>query len=372
VALSTLDAAVADWHFAPRTPCSLVFDEQSQWLVGCAAEGLAGFVRTGERQAGAPIFTPLQSLTLDTTHVPYEQAKMLAGQPASFRKSTDAGVEERPLLLTQDLESLARSHPGFQKDASTEEWLGIFVPRVPCTRTSSRTPRCGPSPAPSSGRDDRRAAAAARLEPERSPRRSTQESKPPRRLRRRGSGRGRGEAGARGVVGASSGAPQPVLRRSPGWRARRRRGALSLRRGDGSVHRGAVPPRGAAAASALQGVDARFTGFQAWRDKPVSRLPGLSGGGDRYFYAMGMYLSFLLITSTPRGSRRCSMTRRCWSGRSTARCATDRAVRGGQRGASTPAFRPRRWVLPPTHRVCGDGDDPLAAGRAPASPRDRG
>lgn len=77
VGLSTLDAALADWHFTPRGPCTLVFDEQTQWLVGCAADGLAGFEQTGERQAGAPIFFHPKALTIDTQYVPYEQALSL-------------------------------------------------------------------------------------------------------------------------------------------------------------------------------------------------------------------------------------------------------------------------------------------------------
>lgn len=125
VAQANLGRALAEWDLtAQGQDCVLVFNETEEWLTGCpGVAGTSGFAATDERWRGEPILWNGKSLMTSDTFMPYEQIKLgLVGSVANYTSE----IGQRPVLLLQEWDALHKNHPAFQQ-SNIEEWLGVFV-----------------------------------------------------------------------------------------------------------------------------------------------------------------------------------------------------------------------------------------------------
>jgi hypothetical protein len=103
----------------------LLFDETDQWIAGCAgSHATDGFVPTGERVDGAPVHWTAPSLQLKHQTLSYDAVKLAMVAATGSYPSADGDV--LPILILQDWPTLHKNHPGFV-GAHLEEWLGVFV-----------------------------------------------------------------------------------------------------------------------------------------------------------------------------------------------------------------------------------------------------
>jgi hypothetical protein len=58
-------------------PCTLVFDEKDEWLVGCpGSRASRGFRPTGEVIGSVPVLHHPDPITLSTQRLPYDEIKL--------------------------------------------------------------------------------------------------------------------------------------------------------------------------------------------------------------------------------------------------------------------------------------------------------
>lgn len=127
-AFANLEPAIADFGLETSgRDCLLTFNETEEWLIGCPEmSGQAGFAETGEVWQGKRILWNPKSLTLSDQHLPYEKVKMAIVGTVGRHTRDDADKTADPVLMVQDWAALHKNHPGFQQ-SGVEEWLGIFV-----------------------------------------------------------------------------------------------------------------------------------------------------------------------------------------------------------------------------------------------------
>ncbi|NOU30510.1 MAG: hypothetical protein HOO96_21625 [Polyangiaceae bacterium] len=102
-----------------------MFNEQEEWLVGCPGmEGTSGFAATGQVHDGIPVLWNPKSLMASDKYLPYEQIKL--GLVGTVGTHAGASGEKLPVLIVQEWDALHKNHPGFQ-NSYMEEWLGLFV-----------------------------------------------------------------------------------------------------------------------------------------------------------------------------------------------------------------------------------------------------
>jgi len=118
----------SDWNLnGYGRDCALVFGESEEWLLGCSSlAGKSGFIETGETWNGAVVLWNSKSFYVDNKYVPYEQIKLNLVGTVGKATEQDNPNATKPVLILQDWGALHKNHPGFQ-DSNMEEWLGIFV-----------------------------------------------------------------------------------------------------------------------------------------------------------------------------------------------------------------------------------------------------
>lgn len=125
-AYASLRPAFADWNLGSYgRDCLLMFNEQEEWLVGCSGmEGTSGFVATGQVEDGVPVLWNPKSLMASDKYLPYEQVKL--GLVGTVGTHAQGSGEKLPVVIVQEWDALHRNHPGFQA-SYMDEWLGVFV-----------------------------------------------------------------------------------------------------------------------------------------------------------------------------------------------------------------------------------------------------
>lgn len=120
-----LRPALASWGLTGLgTDCSLTFSDRDQWLVGCELESTPGFRPTGESVLGRPVLWSPDPVTFGGKHAPYEQVKL--GLVGTVAESDRGDGTSTPVLVVQDWETLHAHHPGFTTSA-VDEWYGIAI-----------------------------------------------------------------------------------------------------------------------------------------------------------------------------------------------------------------------------------------------------
>lgn len=299
-----LAPALESWKLTELgTDCTLVFSETDQWLAGCPGEqGPEGFVATGETFEGHPVFWQPDPLTMNGQKIPYAQAKLTTVGTVATRTRASDGARS-PVLVLQEWDALHAQHPGFQT-SGIEEWLGIAVheafhahlmwhPRVRALIEGWKESR----PATSNEleayvRSDAsyRTAVDKEVEELRQAVDSARDAPSAR------TALGRWLQLRRARESAFAAKLEAAL---PGKQAWRMDGFYTFLEGTARYTEAsflmAPPPE---VRQSLQ-QEPTFQGFAATAGKSPAQLPGLSKGGNRYFYALGMYLSFLLDRADP-------------------------------------------------------------------------
>lgn len=124
VAYEAVDAAAAEWNLTSfGQDCVLTFAPAEEWAVGCPDLSKdPAFQRTGEQFAGVDVLWSPESIRLAERNLPFSDFKLLVGTVLPY-PSANGSV---PVLIIQDWEPLRAGHPAF-KDSHLDEWIGIFV-----------------------------------------------------------------------------------------------------------------------------------------------------------------------------------------------------------------------------------------------------
>jgi hypothetical protein len=306
IAQENLAPALASWKLAELgTDCTLVFDEHDEWLVGCDFSAPPkGFDPTSESVRTRAVLWNGSPLTLGETTTPYEKAKL--GLVGTVTSREDGGTKS-PVLVVQEWDALHANHPAF-RDSGIEEWFGIVVheafhahqmwhPRILGLVEHWNKNRASSEDLATYVKKDAEYRAAVDSELDH--------------LRE-----------------AVDGAHDPKAARAglALWlKDRQRRQSTFEKKMDA-----AMPDKHAWEMDGfytfLEGtaryVEARFLmapmqstmdalakeptfrRFEATRGKKPTELPGLSKGGPKYVYAIGMYVSFLLDLANPKWKER--------------------------------------------------------------------
>jgi hypothetical protein len=103
--------------------CILLFAEKEEWLLGCPMQNNE-FKPNGQVWRGQAVLWHDKSLYVTGKHLPFDQIKnSIVGTVGNYKN--DQGVT-KPVLVLQDWGALHSHHPAFV-NSSSEEWLGIFV-----------------------------------------------------------------------------------------------------------------------------------------------------------------------------------------------------------------------------------------------------
>ncbi len=298
-----LERALTEWSLLkPGSACVLVFDATAQWLVNCPAAPTAEvFVPTGETLGGHPVRFNPKPVSLGGQQVPYDALKAaLVGTVASVR--LEGSADASPVFVVHDWRGLHANHPGFTQSPA-DEWLGVFVhegfhasqlwhprARALTERWASAAPPVGPDELAKFYATDEgyRAAVTAEFE-----------------LLRAAVDGTPGPEQARTALAtwlrryeARRVAFEPALEAAyPRRQAWTLDGFLTFVEGTARYVEAKYlidPPREEGLAA-----EPTFQHFKASRGLPPSKLVGIGGMGKRYFYALGMYLSFLLDVAQP-------------------------------------------------------------------------
>lgn len=124
-AYSKLQEYFNEWQLKEHgQDCLLLFNDREEWLVGCNGFEMPEFQPTGQRFLDANVLWLNKSFYVSGKLIPYENVKMnLVGTVGSYKASD--GVD-RPVLILQEWDVLRAHHPGFL-DSPLEEWLAVFV-----------------------------------------------------------------------------------------------------------------------------------------------------------------------------------------------------------------------------------------------------
>jgi hypothetical protein len=130
-ALDSAKLIAQDWPWL-RTDetCVLLIAPQVQWIVNCPTAP-DEFAAVGEPLLGRPVYARASD-TIESGGKSIPSAAFIAAVPATADvplpgDSTKGLVRESPWIITSSLDGLMGAHPAFGKDASTEEWLSIFL-----------------------------------------------------------------------------------------------------------------------------------------------------------------------------------------------------------------------------------------------------
>lgn len=310
-ALSALDAlrihaayeasfrAIAPWEIpSSGNDCTLLFAEREEWLIGCGAQ-VDGFEPTGTSVGDLPVLYAPRSLFLSGSEMPYAEIHTAIVGTVGTREHEGA---TSPVLIVQAWDALHANHPGFS-ESNVSEWYGVFVhegfharqmahPRVREAMAEVAQSAITPDTLAEHFRENEAYQAAVRAEFQ---------------LLH--------EAAATTSDAASA------ARALQAWAA--------LHDARVSLLETAFPGQHAGQADAfftfLEGtarfVEASFLtsardavpaqerpAFEGLHQVPIWTLPGLSGLGPKYYYALGMYLSILLDRCAPDWRKRALST----------------------------------------------------------------
>ena len=300
---ASLAPALREWQLEELgTSCTLVFDEHDEWLVGCPmTEPPTGFEPTGEQLESAPVLWNPDPLTLGTSITPYERvATSVVGTVAVQRNETTGA--ESPVLVLHEWDALHAHHPAFA-DSGIEEWLGITVHEAfhahqmwhPRVRALIGGMKDG-----AASTDELAAFYRSNLDYQEAVDREIG-------ALRAATDSARNEKSAKAALSkwvtarearraAFEGKLEAALPRKRAWDMD---GFYTFLEGTARYTEARFlmnPP--AETRAALQ-PEATYSSFVQTLGKSPSQLPGLSKGGPKYVYAMGMYLSFLLDVAQP-------------------------------------------------------------------------
>lgn len=279
------------------TDCTLVFDALDQWLVGCdVASAPKGYAPTSEAVLGRPILWRGDAVTIGDKHMAYADVKLgLVGTVTQQERDDGA---KTPVLVLQDWDALHANHPGFQQ-SSVDEWTGIAIheafhahqmwhPKVRARidawakETSPATKDAPARPAPAStddlGKFYRSNAAFARAVDDELAilRKATEVSKTPADARKALHEWLRLRETRRNAFASA------LETAYPNARAWEMDGFYTFLEGTARY------------------VEATYRLASAeGKGLTPTTIPGLSGGGAKYVYAIGMYVSFLLDRIDP-------------------------------------------------------------------------
>ncbi len=304
IAQAALAPALVSWKLTSLgTDCTLLFSERDEWLAGCQMPGQpAGFTATGETYLAQPVLWNPSPLTLGATTTPYAQAGLSTVGTVATQKRESDGVQT-PVLVLQDWDALHAHHPGFQS-SGIEEWLGITVheafhahqmwqPRVRALIDGWKDK--GPATANElmafgKANPDFRAAVDQEIDALR----LATDAAPDARAARAALGRWLTQRQARKA--AFEAKMEAAL---PGKRAWEMDGFYTFLEGTARYVEASFLMAPSPETRQALAEEPTFAGFTTTAGKKPTQLPGLSGGGSKYFYAVGMYLCFLLDRADP-------------------------------------------------------------------------
>ena len=118
------------WMTTQRT-CVMLVSLQTQWLLNCERAPTAAFVRQSGDFRGKPIYARAGSeVTLQGQVVPasvfVQAVPATAIVPDSKQPDTAQGQGD-PFVVVSSLDTLIGTHPSFPPNTTTEEWMSIFV-----------------------------------------------------------------------------------------------------------------------------------------------------------------------------------------------------------------------------------------------------
>lgn len=306
-AYRNLRPALAQWKVESfGEDCLIVFGSEDEWLLGCPAmAGSAGFVPTGEKRGGHDVLWNPRSFSLSESYQPYDSVKMgLVGTVTKYH--VDKTGVDRPVLIVQEWDALHQNHPGFQQ-SSLEEWLGIFVheafhahqlwhPRVQSLTAGWAKAATPPASADElanfyKSNTDYKAAVtheyevlrAAVVDPKLDAKSATAALAAWLALYR--------ERGQR-----FGGALEAAL---PGKQAWTMDGFSTFLEGTARYVEASFLTNPSTESAVILAGEPTFKEFRESRGKPIPELSGLGGIGNKYFYAVGLYLSLLLDHADP-------------------------------------------------------------------------
>ncbi len=304
-AYANLRIAIADWKLETYgRDCLLVFNEREEWLVGCPElEGKAGFLATTEERDGKKVLWNGKSVTVSDSYLPYEQVKRSLVGTVATRRADDGATS--PILVVQEWDALHGQHPGFTQ-SPLEEWLGVFVheafharqmwhPRIRAIverwTDDKRPVQPDELAAFYKGNEAFRVALAKEAEVLRAA--TDDPSLDPAKARA-------ALAQWLGLYRAREATFAPALEKAfPGRDAWFMDGFETFLEGSARYVEARFLTAPQSVSFALLKDETTFQRFEHSKGKRPSQLPGLGNVGAKYFYAIGMYLCFVLDVADP-------------------------------------------------------------------------
>lgn len=132
-ALQSISRLKTVWPWlAPDETCIVLTDSHAQYLLNCEAPANSPYDKTPWRFHGRPIYiNSSEAAVLDTQSAPYHVfTQQLVGTVVVYQpqhRNTTDFAKQKPWIFVSSLEALIENHPAFNKQATTEAWLSIFI-----------------------------------------------------------------------------------------------------------------------------------------------------------------------------------------------------------------------------------------------------
>lgn len=301
-AYSSLESEFSEWGLEKHgQDCLLLFSDREQWLVGCQPSNMPDFRPTGQQVRKSSVLWIDKSFYFSGSTIPYEKIKLdLVGTVGSY-KAADASI--KPLLMLQDWTVLRANHPGF-KNSPLEEWLAVFVHEAFHARQlwhpaiQARLAKMAERPLASAQdlmnfylkntefkkyiQNEHQLLSAATDRDDLTPTQAKRVLKEWLKLYKK----------------REKSFALELERAYPGKKAWEMDGFLTFLEGTARYVEAKYLLVGAAESSELI-ADSTYQNFALSHNKKPSELVGLGNIGAKYFYSLGMHLSFLLDRASP-------------------------------------------------------------------------
>lgn len=127
---ASLETLPGDWPWmTTEQTCVLLVSQKTQWILNCEEPPSPVFSALAETFRGRPVFAQeAGTFRMGDKEVPAEAFIRAVPATANVQHpDQDSDLSGEHLIIASSLEALIKYHPAFGEDATTEEWMGVFI-----------------------------------------------------------------------------------------------------------------------------------------------------------------------------------------------------------------------------------------------------